>query len=519
MNDHLLSITVFLPIAGLVACMLVPKAAAFRVCRWVNVVTCGLTFGVTLLVWAAWAKARADGVAPVGGYFLVEDAPWIGAFKDAAGQAAIRYHLGTDGISLVLLLLTSFVSFVGSIASWRIERSPRGYHAMYLLLLTGMLGVFVSLDFFLFYVFWEVMLLPMYFLIGIWGGPRRQYAAIKFFLYTLFGSVLLLAAIILIYIKHQTFQFPEIMEVVRQHGTILHEDTPLLRGLVFAAFFIGFAIKVPSVPFHTWLPDAHVEAPTPISMILAGVLLKMGGYGLIRIAYPFLPTTGWGTTAMIWVGAISLVSIVYGAFVAMAQTDLKKLVAYSSVSHMGFVTLGIAAGTGAGINGAMYMMLAHGTISAMLFMLVGVIYDRAHHRDIDRFGGLTWVMPTYAVLAAFGFFASLGLPGLSGFIAEATVFIGSFASPLRWIKIFTLLATSGIVITAAYYLITLQKVFLGDTPQVYKDPARFPDASAREIAVLLPLAAVTLYMGLWPGTIMDLYGEGVSQLSRLVAAR
>jgi NADH-quinone oxidoreductase subunit M len=354
----------------------------------------------------------------------------------------------------------------------------------------------------------------MYFLIGIWGGPRRQYAAIKFFLYTLFGSVLLLAGVILIYIKVGTFQFPEILAWVASHGGHLFPGEPTLEMLVFIAFFVGFAIKVPSFPFHTWLPDAHVEAPTPISMILAGVLLKMGGYGLIAIAYPFLPHAARDAT--MWIVVISLISIVYGALVAMAQTDLKKLVAYSSVSHMGFVTLGLASGTPEGLNGAMYMMLAHGTISAMLFMLVGVIYDRAHHRDIDRFGGLAWVMPTYSVLAAFGFFASLGLPGLSGFIAEVTVFLGSFKADYH--KALTLIATSGVVITAGYYLITLQKVFLGDTPQVYRDKAHYPDATPREVLVLAPLAVVTLYMGLWPAGIMDLYQTAVGQIHHGIEA-
>ena len=492
MTSTLLSLTVFLPMAGMLLCLLVPRESARTACRWVNVVACGATLAATIALWGRYDAAAA-------GYQLVEDASWIPAF-------GIRYHMGMDGISLVLLLLTSFVSFVGAVASWRIEKSPRGYHAMYLLLVTGMLGVFVALDFFLFYLFWEVMLVPMYFLIGIWGGPRRQYAAIKFFIYTLAGSVLILAGMILIYVQHRTFQIPDILVIARgldpAYPAGLLGGDGALQTLVFLGFFIGFAIKVPSFPFHTWLPDAHVEAPTPISMILAGVLLKMGGYGLIRIAYPFFPgVVAHGGWVEVLVVALSLISIVYGALVAMAQTDLKKLVAYSSVSHMGFVTLGIQSLTAEGLNGAMYMMLAHGTISAMLFMLVGVIYDRAHHRDIDRFGGLAWVMPTYFTLAAFGFFASLGLPGLSGFIAEITVFLGAFdAFPKS-----ALFATLGVVVTAGYYLITLQKVFLGETPAVYRDSVAYPDATPREMLVLVPLAAVTLFMGIFPATVMDLY--------------
>jgi NADH-quinone oxidoreductase subunit M len=483
----MLSVTVFLPLLGALLLWLLPVQHA----RWVNLVANLFVFVQTVLI------AMAVGST---GYSHVENISWIPAFYD------IRYHVGVDGLGASLLLLTAFVSTVGVFASWKIDKSVRGYHAMYLLLLTGMLGVFVALDLFLFYLFWELMLLPMYFLIGIWGGPRRQYAAIKFFLYTLFGSVLLLAGVILVVLEHQTWQIPELIEIAHASGGLL------AGGLGTAAFimmFIGFAVKIPAFPFHTWLPDAHVEAPTPISMILAGVLLKMGGYGLMRVAYPFFPDAaadaGW------WVSTLSVIAIVYGALVAMAQTDLKKLIAYSSVSHMGFVTLGLASGTAEGWNGAMYMMLAHGTISAMLFMIVGVIYDRAHHRDIDRFGGLAWTMPRYAALASFAFFASLGLPGLSGFVAEIMTFIGAFNGAHRWAAIVSLL---GVVFTAAYYLITLQKVYLGDTPAAYKDKAHYPDVSKRELGVLMPLAVVTLIMGVLPALALNLYKDSLDDMRR-----
>ncbi len=490
----MLSLLIFLPVLGALLCWLLPAGQA----RWVN-----LLANLATCVLAGMVAVEAAGSTS---YRLEAQHAWIPAFY------GISYHVGVDGFAVSLLLLTAFVSTLGVLASWNIEKSPKGYHAMYLLLLCGMLGVFCALDLFLFYLFWEVMLLPMYFLIGIWGGPRRQYASIKFFLYTLFGSVLLLAAVIMIVLKHQTWSIPELTAAAGTSG-LLGGGAGGLALAAFLGMFIGFAIKIPAFPFHTWLPDAHVEAPTPISMILAGVLLKMGGYGMMRIAYPFFPEAAAGMGAVI--SALSVIAIVYGALVAMAQNDLKKMIAYSSVSHMGFVTLGLAAGTPEGLNGAHYMMLAHGTISAMLFMIVGVIYERAHHRDIDRFGGLAWAMPRYSVLASFAFFASLGLPGLSGFIAEITTFIGAFNGPYKLAALVSLL---GVVFTAAYYLITLQKVYLGQTPPAYLDKAHYPDVSARELAVLVPLALVTLWMGVFPAMALDCYRDVLNGLASTLSA-
>jgi NADH-quinone oxidoreductase subunit M len=433
---------------------------------------------------------------------LVVRRAWIPYFN-------IQYYLGVDGISLSLIVLTGLVSVLACLASWNIDKQIKGYFALYLLLTASMMGVFLSLDLFLFYVFFEVMLLPMYFLIAIWGGPRREYAAIKFLLYTLFGSVFILVAILILYF----WQGAAVPGGFRAHSFDLVQLTAIttetsfyprsIQWWVFILFFIGFIIKLPSFPFHTWLPDAHVEAPTPISMILAGILLKIGGYGLIRLAWPLAPAGAYDWS--LFVTILAVFSILYGALVAMAQTDFKKLVAYSSVSHMGYVTLGLGAmGIFAadgvtkldprfyayGVNGAMYMMLAHGVTSAGMFFLVGVIYDRAHTRDLNKLGGLNNIMPLYGAISYIIFFGSMGLPGLCGFVAEVFVVIAAF----NYNVILAILAASAVILTAGYILWTIQRVFLGNS-QTWKG---LPDLNLREITIAVPLVVLTIAMGVFP---------------------
>jgi NADH-quinone oxidoreductase subunit M len=497
MSDHILSWMTFFPVIGAVVIAFVPRD------RKEIVKTVAAAAAAVPLILAVQLFRDFD--RTVTGFQYVEHYEWIKTFN-------IEYFMGIDGLSVPMVLLTAFLSFLCIIASWRIDKAVKGYFALFLLLEAGMMGVFCALDFFLFYVFWEVMLLPMYFLIGIWGGPRKEYAAIKFFLYTLAGSVLMLLAMIAFYYNvtnpetgGHTFNMLHMMDQAN-HGGIL--DVSNIRFIIWIGLFIGFAIKVPIFPFHTWLPDAHVEAPTAVSVILAGVLLKMGTYGILRISYPILPDQA--VNFMIPLAILGCINIIYGAFCAMAQSDMKKLVAYSSVSHMGYVLLGMAAMNSTGINGAVFQMFNHGTITAMMFLCVGVIYDRAHHRNIDGFGGLGLQMPVYTSVFSFALFAAVGLPGLSGFVSEAMVFLGAF--PVH--RTIAIISAIGIVIGAAYVLWMLQRVFLGPKNDKYDD---LPDITSRELFTLVPIGILVLLLGVYPMPVLNLMKASLNHLVKVVA--
>ncbi len=533
MSDNLLLTSFWLlPLIGMVGVLAVPRRSEAAI-KYLALAATLITFVVTLIALRLYvgdgpssaplqdrvvhnvlqkdgsgALTIADESAGEGD--LVVRRSWIPYFN-------IQYYLGLDGISLSLVVLTGLISVLACLASWNITKQVKGYYALFLLLVASMMGVFVSLDLFLFYVFFEVMLLPMYFLIGIWGGDNREYAAIKFLLYTLFGSVFILVAVLILFFwPGDTTSAPSLYNATGQvqpftgHSFDIVELTGVatktgyygrsIQSWVFVLFLIGFLIKLPSFPFHTWLPDAHVEAPTPISMILAGILLKIGGYGLIRLAWPLAPVGAhdWAY----FVAALGVFSILYGALVAMAQTDFKKLVAYSSVSHMGYVTLGLAAMNlsaspqfyAYGVNGAMFMMLAHGITSAGMFFLVGVIYDRAHTRDLKKLGGLNNIMPLYGAISYVIFFGSMGLPGLCGFVAEFFVVVAAF----NYSKLLAVLAATAVVLTAGYILWTLQRVFLGRS-ETWKG---LPDMDLREIVVAVPLVVLTIAMGVFPNPLV-----------------
>lgn len=467
MNMPILSWLVFLPLVGMAGILVMPRDRS-KLIRTIATVVTAAIFLLTVRLILMFHPGTSD-------MQFTERLMWI-------PQLNVFYHLGVDGISLPMVLATSLLSFLACVASFGINERVKEYFALYLLLETGMLGTFLALDLFLFYIFWELVLVPMYFLIGIWGGPKKEYAAIKFFLYTLAGSMFMLIGILALYFASAPHTF-NMLE--------LGHNTSALRfqQIVFLALFLGFAIKVPIWPFHTWLPDAHVEAPTPISVLLAGVLLKMGAYGFYRISYPILPQAArWFGPYM---GILGVIGIIYGGFVAFAQKDFKKMVAYSSVSHMGFVLLGLAVFTGTGFNGALLQMFNHAMITGGLFLLVGVLYDRTHTRDLDAFGGLWTKMPVYGGILIFISLASLGLPGLAGFISEFMVLMGSFPV-YRWM---TIAACAGILLAAAYLLYMIQRVLLGRSNSKWE---RLPDINAREVFTLVPLMVLILVIGVYP---------------------
>jgi NADH-quinone oxidoreductase subunit M len=479
----------FFPIAGALAVLALPNDN-HKLIRYT-----ATAFTVPPLLMAIWLFINFD--RSQAGFQFVQRHAWIASYN-------IEYFVGVDGISITMVLLTALLSFLCMIASYGIEKAVKGYFALFLLLDAAMVGVFVALDFFLFYIFWELMLLPMYFLIGIWGGPRREYAAIKFFLYTLLGSVLMLLAMLALYFSQTPHTF-DMLKLMAGPLPFSHDVALIL----WVALFIGFAIKIPAFPFHTWLPDAHVEAPTAISVILAGVLLKMGTYGILRINFGMFPEATMELAPYL-LGALGTFNIIYGALCAMAQTDMKKLVAYSSISHMGYVMLGMAAFTPQGIDGAVLQMFNHGTVTAMMFLLVGVLYDRAHHRDINGFGGIASVMPVYTGMSALAFFAALGLPGLSAFISEVLVLIGAW----QRYPVLTAISASAVVLTAGYILWMVQRVFLGKTNEKYVD---LPEINGRELFTLAPLAVIVVILGLYPHAVLNLMTESLHKLIKPLA--
>jgi NADH-quinone oxidoreductase subunit M len=458
--------------------------------RWIALVTLLIEFVLSIGLWWTYDPSSSAWQA-------VADRPWI----DAWGA---RFVVGIDGISLMMVLLTTLIMPLAVMGSWTSIRTKVGsYYALMLVLTTGMLGVFVSLDLFLFYVMWEVMLVPMYFIIGIWGGERRLYASIKFFIYTMVGSMLMLVAIIYLYVVAggNSFGYDHIL----QNAEFSHKAGLLL----FGAFFLAFAVKVPMFPLHTWLPDAHVEAPTAGSVILAGIMLKMGTYGFLRFAVPFFPEAALSPIML----ALAVIGIVYGALVAMVQPDFKKLVAYSSVSHLGFVMLGIFALTVQSVQGALMIMINHGISTGALFFLIGMIYERKHSRLIADYGGIARAVPMFAALLTLVSLSSIGLPGTNGFIGEFLVLIGSF----RTHPYLTIVATTGVIFAAAYLLWAIQRVLFN--PLDKPANAMLTDLNGRELALMAPLVAAIIWMGVYPKPVLDRMEKSATHFVQTVESR
>ena len=472
----LLTLSWLVPLAGAILLLFIGNAGGRRdgVIRWVSLAVSLVAFLVTLAIWLQFDAASAE-------FQFVERVAWIPAF-------GIDYYIGVDGISMLLVVLTAFLTPIALLSSWgSVERKVKEFSIFMLALEAAMIGVFISLDLFLFYVFWDAMLIPMYFLIGIWGYDQRVYAAIKFMLYTMAGSVLMLVAILGLAYLHSTATGSYSFDLLRLYTL---EIAPETQMWFFLAFTVAFAIKVPLFPFHTWLPDAHVQAPTAGSVILAGVLLKMGTYGLLRFSFPLFPQAA--AVFAPWLALLAVIGIIYGALVAMVQPDMKKLVAYSSVSHLGFVVLGICAMNAQGVQGALYQMLAHGVSTGGLFLIVGMLSDRRHTRLIAEYGGLKAVVPRLTAAFLIITLASIGLPGLNGFIGEFLIMLGAF----RWDPRFVVAAGLGVILSAVYMLWMFQRVYYGD---VHHDENRtLPDLLPREWASVIPLCAVALVMGVFP---------------------
>jgi len=497
-SNHLLSVILFTPTIGALVLLFVPRSSP-TLHRVV-----GNLFGI--LGFAVSIPLVLHFPAGYQNYTFVESADWIPSI-------GARYTLGIDGISFLLIMLTTLLGMIAILSSWAaIQNRTKEYYILLLLLQTGMLGVFMSLDFFLFYVFWEVMLVPMYFLIGVWGSDRRLYAAIKFFLYTLAGSVLMLLGILALYFNAakatgvQTFDIPTLLAAV-QNPAYSSIFTQSLKTWLFWGFFFAFAIKVPMFPFHTWLPDAHTEAPTAGSVILAGVLLKMGTYGFIRFSLPLLPDDPSARAKIIHILIVlSLIGIIYGAVVCLMQKDMKRLIAYSSVSHLGFCTLGIFALTPTGLSGSVLQQINHGISTGALFLIVGVLYERRHTRLISEFGGLATPMPNYAAIYLIITLSSLGMPLLNGFIGEFTILQGAFIVSKAWAAWGTL----GIVLGAAYLLWLYQRVMFGSvTHDVNK---ALPDLNLREYAILLPLVFLAFWIGIYPKPFFNYINSPVDKI-------
>jgi len=488
----LLSILTFTPLIGAIVLLFVNKNS-HGVLRTVAMAVSLVTFLASIPLFLGY-NGPGTAVGNIGGFQFLEKMPWI-----AAGPFQMSYHVGIDGISLWLVILTTFIMPIAILSTWTaVEEKVKEYMILLLLLEVGMIGAFISLDLFLFYIYWEVMLIPMYFIIGIWGGKNKIYAAIKFFVFTMVGSLLMLVALIVLYLKAGAGDFSLL------HFYELQLD-PVTQTWMFLAFALAFAIKVPMFPLHTWLPDAHTEAPTAGSVILAAVMLKMGTYGFVRFAMPLFPDATARFTPLI--ATLAVIGIVYASLVAMVQDDVKKLVAYSSVAHLGFVMLGLFALNQQGVTGAMLQMLNHGVSTGALFLIVGFIYERRHTRQIADFGGLAKQMPVFATIFMIVTLSSIGVPGTNGFVGELLILLGAFQGSLRW---YAIIATSGVILSAVYMLWMFQRVMFGEL----KNPKNqvLKDLNAREICIMAPLVVLVFFMGVYPRPFIDSMAPSIDRM-------